>query len=586
MAILETSAECIVKIENKEIKYNVSNVRLGQFIDDHHELRVQIRQVGKASSKKDFDDPGTYSSFLGKPISLNIRPTGGLVDSSRELTFIGVVTEVSLDHSIDALNTVLIVAHSPTVSLDGAEQNAHYSDQSASDIIRKLLSKYPITMGKIESTSGKYKFDTQYCETDYEYIKRLAAGQSMFAYYDGKEFSLIKANSSRVNELVWRETLGSFRVGLGTGPHEFAAKVYNYEQKKVYSQDTKSLSMQSALSNMTKVSPDASKEIYKDSGYSNAPKVVEDAQSLDATLQTERNRSLGGMIKCSGQSNVPEISVGRCVKIKGMDKLDSLYWVKAVQHVFEESGKYHNTFVCSPLDMAFPERKPSAEILDDSGKPIMARKKLGGFLRGKEFTGLHTAQVTDNNDPMKLGRIKVRYSWIDAEVTKWIRLATPHAGKDRGWISLPEIGDEVLIGYEFGDPDYPIALGSLYNKDATPPADTGGDDNNIKVFMTRSGNQISMSDEDGSEKIQIILKDGGTQIVLDMSGPSLSIKSDGGDISIEGNNITIESQQEITLKAGTNLNIESGMNLKTKAGSMLDIEGTMVTVKGNPIQLN
>jgi Rhs element Vgr protein len=587
MAILETPAECSVKIDNREIKYNVSGVQLRQYIDDHHELRVRIQQIGDTSGGKVFDDPDNYTKFLGKSIAVKITPTGGYVDEDRALEFIGTVTEISLDNSIDGLNTVHVTACSPTVALDGADQYVQHMDQSASDIIGALLRKYPVTLGKVESTSGTYKFDTQYGETDYDYVRRVAGSQELFAYYDGQEFRVEKANSDRVDELVWRETLGYFRLGLNTVPHEYASKVYNYEQKKTFSQDTKSLSQESSFSNISKAAPDASKEVYKDSGFSMTPKVVADAQSLDKVLKTERNRSLGGMVRCHGQSNVPRIAVGRCVQVKGMDKLDGLYWVKAVKHVFEESGKYHNTFVCSPIDISYPEKRSSSEALEISEKPALEQSKLPvkETVRPSKFAGLHVAHVVDNNDPDKLGRIKIRYPWAEAD-TIWVRLLTPHAGQDRGWVSLPEVGDEVLIGFEFGDPDYPIALGALYNKESSPPSDTGGDGNNVKIFMTRSGNQIYFNDTDGSEELKISMKDGKNQIVMGLSGPSISIKCDGGDVSIEGNNITIESQQEITLKAGTNLNIEAGANLKTKASAMLNIEGATTTVKGNPIQLN
>ncbi len=589
MNILETPSECTIKIDNKKIKHNVSGLELYQYIDDHHELRVSIRQAGEASGQ-DFENPETYTSFLGKSVSVNIKPTGGYVDAARELEFIGVVTEVRIDNSVDRLNDAIITAHSPTMSFDGAKHNAQYTDQSASDIIGSLLRKYPITLGNIESTSGTYKFDTQYRETDYEYILRVAKSQGLFAYYNGKEFKLEKAQCGDVDELVWRETLGSFRMGLGTVAHEFTAKVYNYEQKKTFSQDTKSLTAQASLSNLSKVSPDASKEVYKDSGYSEVSKAAADAQSLDSELQAERNRALGGMVKCYGQSNVPKVSIGHCVKIKGMDKLDGSYWVKAVKHVFEESGKYHNNFVCSPIDISYPEKRSMAEVLEEAEKPLTVAQHRAlvqepEIQKKARFSGLHSALVIDNKDPDGLGRIKVQYPWAESE-TIWIRFVVPYAGADRGWFSLPEVGDEVIVGYEFGDPDYPIALGAVYNNESQPPGDTEGNNCDIKMLQTRSGNQIYFNDADGSEELRISMKDGKNGIVMKLSGPTVSIKSDGGDISIESNNITIESQADIKLKAGANINIEAGANLTLKGTAQLNAEGGMTAVKGNPIQLN
>ncbi|MEW5923583.1 MAG: hypothetical protein AB1746_06310, partial [Candidatus Zixiibacteriota bacterium] len=140
---------------------------------------------------------------------------------------------------------------------------------------------------------------------------------------------------------------------------------------------------------------------------------------------------------------------------------------------------------------------------------------------------------------------------------------------------------------------FPVALGALYNGQALPPKDTGGDKNNVKMFMTRSGNQIVFNDEDGKEQISIVNKDGSNKIVMEMSGPSITIESKG-DINIKGKNLTLESQEALNLKAGTelktkassNAEFEASANMKVKAGAMLEIQGTTVTVKGNPIQLN
>ena len=592
MAVLETSAICSVKVENEEIKHNVSSVRLEQYIDNHHGLAVRVKQAGKAEGGKEFDDPSTFTSFLGKSISIVITPAGELVDASRQLEFIGLVTEVSLDHSIDGVNTFLIRAESPTITLDGSRRNMYYSNKSVSDIISGILQSYPITVGEVASTKGTFKFDAQYMETDYEYILRLAAAQSLFAYYTGKEFCVTKAVSGDPEELVWRETLGSFRLGLGTTPYNYESKVYNYEEAKTYSQDTTGLKPEVAPSELVNISYESSKKIYDKAGFSTSPKAATDRQSLENTLKTEKCRSLGSMVKCYGQSNVPQVTIGRCVKVKGMDKLDGLYWVKGINHIFDESGKYHNTFICTPVDAAYPEKEAVQKVADDIDTvkaEVPSRKKF----KPAEFKGLHVAVVVDNVDPESMGRIKVKYPWTDDEIVKWVRLAVPYAGGDRGWISLPEIDDEVLIGYEYGDPDHPIALGALYNGQAMPPADAGGDKNDIKMLMTRGGNQIIFNDEDGKEEIRITNKDGKNSIVMEVSGPSISFES-SGDISIKGNNITIESQQEIKLKAGSDLKaessanttIEAGANLKSKGGAMVNLEGATVTVKGNPIQLN
>jgi Rhs element Vgr protein len=568
--LLSVSASPKLVVDGKEITADIYRVELDQLIDDHHVVKVTIRELGQVSTKIDFTDVTKYTAFLGKSLSLTVHAEVPSSPQPVEMSFIGLVTRIDLENSVDGVNVVTIIGHSPTLLMDGGIKNAFYSDQSATDIIGSIAGNYQITRGAMDSSQGTLKFSVQYRESDYDYIMRLATGAGLFAYYDGQELRVTKANSKDTEELDWRTTLGAFTLGLGTAPCEFNTQVYNYEQKKTFSQDTKSLTQQAALSEVSKMAPDASKELYGDSGYSSSVKVVDDAQSLDQVLQRDRSRAMGKMIVGRGQSVIPAVATGHCVKISGMDRMDSTYWVTKVRHIVDDSGSYHNVFECTPLDIAFPQYK--------SSRP--------------DVTNVQMAVVLDNDDPDKLGRIKVQFPWCDSGETPWVRLMTPHAGQDRGWYCLPEIGDEVLIGYEQGSPDYPVVLGALYNKDNSPPSDAVDPDNNVKMFMTRSGNRIVLTDTDGDEQVQIITKDGKNLVTMKTGGPTviesegaINIKG-GGDITIEGANIKLDSQGEVSIKSAMDTKIEAGVNLSAKASAENKIEGMMVTVKGTPIQLN
>ncbi len=595
MAVLETPAECVVRIDNKEIKFNISGIQLDQFIDNHHQLTIRIQQVGRKDAEKDFTDPGDYTKFLGSSLSLNLKATGGLVEEKSELEFIGVVTDVQLENSIDGLNVVLLQAASPTIAMDGIARDAHYYDTTVGDIVSSLVSKYPITVGNIESTGGNLKFNTQYRETDYDYIMRLAGSSGKFAYYNGKNFNLTSAGNFDPVNLNWRENLGVFKIDLGTAPVEFKSEVYNYQQKKTYSQDSKSISQQASLSDISRISPEASRKIFKDSSISSSPKEVEDAQALDKRLENERGRAMGSMIRCTGQSIVPGIVVGAAAEISGMMALDGQYWIKGVRHIFDDSGKYHNIFICSPLDIAYPAGRRVEKDLEVEEKPIttVASSDAVREIKEKKVSGLQLARVVDLNDPEEMGRIKVSYPWLDSEQTVWVRVAVPHAGKDRGWYCLPELDDEVLIGFEHGDSNYPVVLGCLYNKENAPMKEAISGENDVKMFMTRSGNKILFNDRDGNEQLVISQKDGKNQIVMDLSGPSISISTQG-DISVTGTNLNVEADKGITMKAGSdiklegaNIEVKAKANIKSEAGANNDIKGSaQVNVKGGMINLN
>jgi len=567
--VISTPALCSVVIDGRTIKFDITRIELEQFVDDHHRLRLVIRETGQFQTAQEFSSAIPYASFLGKAISLAIKPQGGVVDAAKELGFVGLVTQVALANSINGLNVGSITAASPTIALDGAGHNAFHHDKTASDIIGLIVRKYPLTIGSIDSTSGMIKFSVQYRETDYAYVMRLASEYGLFAVYDGKEFRAVKAGSSKNVELVWRESLGSFSLGLGTAASEFMSDVYNYEQKSTYSQDTKSVPPQAALSQLSKTSPDASKAIYSDSGFAALPKVIADAQSLDHALARAKSQAMGRMIICTGQSIIPTVAVGGCVKIKGMGQIDGMYWVLTVRHLFDESGKYHNDFTCTPVDVAFPQ-------------PRAVRPPI---------TGLQPAVVVDNYDPDKMGRVKVKFPWLSADETSWVRYVATHAGKDRGWFVLPEIGDEVMVGFEQGCPDLPVAFGSVYNKDDAPHSSTNDPKNSIKMMLTRGGNKILLDDTDGKEKLTLVTKDG-SHLTIDPVKPTITLETKGdvaisGDkITIKGSSITLDAQGDVKIKAAGNLNAEGSANTTIKGGVKTAIEGIMVEVKGTPIKLN
>jgi hypothetical protein len=178
-----TPAGCSIKIDNKELAATISSLRLEQFIDNHHLLNIRIREVGTQDSQRDIGDPGTYTAFLGCSIAVKIAPEGEVLKDAEPLEFIGVVTRVSLESQIDGLNTVLIAAHSPTIALDGALNNAIYTESKASDIMSSVLRAHPLTLGKVDATSEEIEYSVQFRETDYHYVMRLAGSSGLFAFY-------------------------------------------------------------------------------------------------------------------------------------------------------------------------------------------------------------------------------------------------------------------------------------------------------------------------------------------------------------------------------------------------------------------
>jgi uncharacterized protein involved in type VI secretion and phage assembly len=196
------------------------------------------------------------------------------------------------------------------------------------------------------------------------------------------------------------------------------------------------------------------------------------------------------------------------------------------------------------------------------------------------FYGVVVGIVTNNKDPDKLGRVKVRFPWLsDEDESTWARMATPMAGKSRGLYFLPEVEDEVLVVFEQGDPGYPFVIGSLWNTKDIPPTNNADGKNNVRLMQSRSGHQIRLNDEDGKETIEIIDKTGNNKLVIDTAKNSITITSD--------KDITLSAPQgAIKLEAKT-LEFKSSSSTKLEAGAGLDIKSSAtMNIKGTTINLN
>jgi uncharacterized protein involved in type VI secretion and phage assembly len=168
------------------------------------------------------------------------------------------------------------------------------------------------------------------------------------------------------------------------------------------------------------------------------------------------------------------------------------------------------------------------------------------------------AIVTKNND--EKGRIQVKFDWQRGnDTTEWIRVMTPDAGssdqvsKNRGFMAIPEIGDQVMVGFVHNHPDRPYVMGGMFHGKIGAG---GGANNAIKSIQTRSGIKIIFNDDEKSLHIE------------DPSGNTWDMDGQG-NISVNApKNITINAGKDINMIAGENMNIGVGKDMST------NVEGT------------
>jgi uncharacterized protein involved in type VI secretion and phage assembly len=211
------------------------------------------------------------------------------------------------------------------------------------------------------------------------------------------------------------------------------------------------------------------------------------------------------------------------------------------------------------------------------------------------FYGVTIGTVTNNKDEEGLGRVKVKLPRIsDTDETYWASVLTPMAGKERGIYFLPEVGDEVLVAFDQGDVNFPYILGGLWNGKDKPPETNEDGKNNKRLIKSRSGHQIILDDTKDAEKIIIQDSTGKNEIVIDSKNNAImlkveqdltleakgkiSLKTSGGDLAFECNNLNIQAKQNCEIKANANCNIEAaGMGIKCLAGVKINDGALEVT---------
>ena len=188
--------------------------------------------------------------------------------------------------------------------------------------------------------------------------------------------------------------------------------------------------------------------------------------------------------------------------------------------------------------------------------------------------------VTDNKDPQKLGRVKVKYPvMLKDETAFWAPIIMLGAGKNRGWFFIPEPNDEVLVMFEHGDLNKPLIVGALWTgKDKPADKNPGGVPR--RVIKSRQGSKITFDDEgkkliveDGTGKGKITFDAGANKIIIEALDGDVCFSAPDGEVKIVAKSMSVEAKTDFAVHAGS--------TMQWGIGGTAKINGANVTIAGS-----
>ena len=568
-----------VTVKGEEQKFVSLHLRQG--FNRHHTFTVVVNYLSPNNTFQ--QTPEKFIGYIGETASISFvhRQTGESYD------FEGIITQVEMVGSMGETGGVAIHGTSPTILYENNRTLDSWMDQSLSTIIKEATQEY----GKVNLVSNpKYAapipYMAQYNESVFDFMNRLSALYGEWFYYDGTKVYFGKPDRDNTEKIVYDMDLEEVRLVANLVPGKSARYDYVAQENKQHNADTPA--KPDGMNDLQSIAHSCSEKAYTAKTTSAADPHVTDKAELDEQMRIVKNASGANLLNIKGIGKTCRIRIGEIIDVSFPDRMKlpplGKFRIVGIEHEVRRDGHYSNSFVGVP--------DGTVHIPVPDVKRPLALPEL--------------ATVKENNDDKGQGRVKVAFDWQkNGKTTNWVRVQTPNAGvsgavpKNRGWVFVPEIGDQVMVSYEHGNPDRPYVTGSVFHSGSGK----GGDkDNKVKSIITRSGNAIVFDDETGSIVItdqtgkQLIMLDG-TDAITVMAKKSITLTNeaesvivmDDKSIGLQADTIALEGRKSVTLLSGNECMVlsseksiinSSGTNIKQEAAKDYDVAAKNGTVNG------
>lgn len=486
----------------------------------------------------------------GKLVDITLRYEG---DPAGEVSvFKGLVVR----HAVEAGEQGMLLAvelRDAAMKMTRVRNSAVYNEKADSQIIEDLIAKHGLTKGEVAATQPAHKEIVQYACSDWDFMLSRADAYGMLVLADSGEISMAEIDLSGSPK-------HSFEFGI--------SEIYNFEievdannqyaavQTIAWDLANQKLTQASKAADFALVQGNVNAaSLARETGgdlQTLSAAVPQDPKELQARADAALSKSRMSMIR--GRLSVPGVGDLQCldlIEVAGVGKrFNGATIVTGIRHRVDLNGWQTDL----QFGLSFDAFSARTDIME---------RPAGGQLPG--VNGLQIGVVTNYDDPDKLSRVKVMLPGLGEQNGEvWARLASPDAGKDRGYVFRPEPGDEVIVGFFNDDPRQAVILGAMFSQVNTQPADLGGDGdkNSTKGIITRSGLTLGFVDAD--KPMVFIETPGKNKIVFDDDMKAVQISDQ------HGNSITMNED---------GIEIKSAKDLKMEASGNVEIKGSKVDVK-------
>jgi type VI secretion system secreted protein VgrG len=487
----------------------ISDLVIRQGLGDHWTLESEFKLINQQRPP--------FESYIGKDLEF-VAVEG---DGSETPIFDGFVLHGALDYELHGDYLVRVRAVTRSYALQLTPEEDYFLKKDLREVAEKIVKQDRLELTFDAGGPMARMNYVQWEETDFDFLKRIADDQGCFIRPTARGIEIRKGFQDFGHTLRWHDEYGLMKFSLegSLGQPSFDGSCYDPRtmQSRTFRNVKKSPQFfPETASGLVEAVSSQSEHLPSDrlTFDGRAPKL----ETYQALLEKESARSIGSKILGHGRSRDYRLKPGDQVRLTGFSfDAQGDYGLIKVVHYFDQTYGYRNEFTATPWKDYTSAEQPAP----------------------KRISGVVPARVMAHNDMRNMGRIQIQYDWMEGSATAWARMVTPSAGGGRGFMFMPEVGDEVLVAFEHGDPERPYIVGALWNGVSVAPrlgysasagveAVAAAADGNarpiqvvpneiagnfIKRIVTTSGHHIQLDDTPGEESI-VITTAGGQRIQL------------------------------------------------------------------------